>query len=130
MSKINPSRILGFMFRLTTKEKAEVVVNCDHLKRLKYSPNLPYAFTEHGAVMLASVLNSSIAVKASLQVVRTYVRLRRMLADNEVLARRLKLLETKYDAQFKVVFDAIREMMVPPGEPKQRIGFIRKSAKR
>ncbi len=55
-----------FMFQLTTKEKAEVVANCDHLQTLKYSPNMPYAFTEHGAIMLASVLNSAVAVRASL----------------------------------------------------------------
>src|SRR4030067_3402960 len=62
-----------FMFQLTEKEKADVVANCDHLKRLKFSPNLPYAFTEHGAIMLATVLNSPIAVHASIQVVRVFV---------------------------------------------------------
>jgi hypothetical protein len=83
----------------------------------------PYAFTEHGAVMLASVLNSPIAVHASIEVVRAFVRLRQLLASHEELARKLMTLEKKYDAQFKVVFDAIRALMKPP-EPKRRsIGF-------
>jgi len=62
-----------FMFQLTRREKAEVVTNCDHLRRLKYSARLPFAFTEHGAVMIASVLNSSIAVQASIAVVRASI---------------------------------------------------------
>lgn len=113
-----------FMFRLSPKEKAEVVANCDHLQKLKFSPALPQAFTEHGAVMLASVLNSPVAVAASIQVVRAFVRLRYMLASNADLARKLAALERKYDSQFKVVFDAIRELMEPP-EPgsKKPIGF-------
>jgi hypothetical protein len=83
----------------------------------------PYAFTEHGAVMLASVLNSPIAVHASVEVVRAFVRLRQLLASHQELARKLMALEKKYDAQFKIVFDAIRELMKPP-EPKRRdIGF-------
>jgi hypothetical protein len=69
-----------FMFQLSEKERAEVVANCDHLRRLKFSPNLPYAFTEHGAIMLATVLNSPVAVQASIQVVRAFVKLRQMLS--------------------------------------------------
>src|SRR3990172_1168859 len=64
-----------FMFQLTEREKGEVVANCDHLKRLKFSPNLPYAFTEHGAIMLATVLNSPVAVQTSIQIVKAFVRL-------------------------------------------------------
>jgi hypothetical protein len=111
---------------MTKEEKDEVVTNCDHLKRLKFSPNLPYAFTEHGAIMLAAILNSPVAVQASIQVVRAFVRLRQMLASNVVLARKLDALEKKYDAQFKVVFDAIRQLMTPPEPKRQRIGFIPK----
>ncbi len=111
------------MFRLTVTEKSEVVANCDHLARLKFSPYLPYAFTEHGALMLANVLNSERAAQTSVQVVRAFVRLRQMLASNADLARKLDVMEKKYDAQFKVVFDAIRQLMSPP-EPKRReIGF-------
>ena len=112
-----------FMVQLTLEEKAEVVANCDHLKGLRFSPHLPRAFTEHGAIMLASVLSSPTAVQASVQVVRAFVRLREMLADNKQLARQLAVLEKKYDAQFKTVFAAIRELMVAPKEPPRRIGF-------
>ncbi len=100
-----------------------MVANCDHLKTLKFSPHLPRAFTEHGALMLASVLSSPIAVSASIQVVRAFVRLREILADNKDLARRLDALEKRYDAQFKTVFVAIRELMATPKEPPRRIGF-------
>jgi hypothetical protein len=118
-----------FMFQLTEKEKAEVVANCDHLKRLRFSPTLPYAFTEHGAIMLASVLNSPAAVQASIQVVRAFVKLRQMLASNAELARKLNALEKKYDSQFKIVFDAIRQLMTPPEKPKKKIGFRRDEEK-
>jgi hypothetical protein len=112
-----------FMFQLTAVEKAEVVANCDHLARLKFSPALPNAFTEHGAIMAASVLNTARAVEMSVFVVRAFVRLRQMLASNADLARKLATLEKKYDTQFKVVFDAIRELMTPPERKKRSIGF-------
>jgi hypothetical protein len=112
-----------FMFRLTEAEKAEVITNCDHLRPLRFSPSLPHAFTEHGAIMLASLLNTRIAVQASVQVVRAFVRLREILATHKDLARELRELEKKYDAQFKVVFDAIRALMTPPRLQQRRIGF-------
>ena len=112
-----------FMFQLTEKEKTEVVTNCDNLARLKFSPHLPYAFTEHGALMLANVLNSERAAQTSVMVVRAFVRLRQLLSSNTELARKLEALEKKYDAQFKVVFDAIRQLMSPPAKPKREIGF-------
>lgn len=83
----------------------------------------PYAFTEHGAVMLASVLNSPVAVQASIQVVRAFIRLREILATHRELARKLADLEQKYDKQFKVVFDAVRELMAPPKKQRKQIGF-------
>ena len=112
-----------FMFQLTETEKAGVVANCDHLARLKFSPHLPYAFTEHGALMLANVLNSERAAQTSVMVVRVFVKLRQMLASNAELSRKLDTMEKKYDAQFKVVFDAIRQLMSPPEKPKREIGF-------
>ena len=113
-----------FMFQLTDVEKAGVVANCDHLRRLKFSPVLPNAFTEHGAIMAASTLNTPRAVEMSVFVVRAFVRLRQLMASNADLARKLSALERKYDAQFKVVFDAIRELMSPPETGKKRpIGF-------
>ena len=114
-----------FMFQLTENEKAEVVAICDHLKKLKFSHSLPYAFTEYGAIMLATVLNSSVAVQASIQIVRVFVRLRQMLASNKELARRLDDLEGKYNAHFKVVFNAIRALMAPPEKKRPKIGFKR-----
>ncbi len=111
------------MFQLTEQEKEEVVTNCDHLRRLRFSPKMPYAFTEHGAIMLATVLNSPIAVEASIQVVRVFVSLRKMLASNAELSRKLAALEKKYDYQFKIVFDAIRQLMATPEPREKKIGF-------
>lgn len=113
----------NFMFRLTKHEKREVVTNCDHLQRLKFSPVLPYAFTEHGALMLASVLNSRVAVRVSIQVVRAFISLRQMATSHHGLARKLNALEKKYDSQFKAVFDAIRQLMQPTEPKRPRIGF-------
>ncbi|MBK5102463.1 MAG: ORF6N domain-containing protein, partial [Desulfobacteraceae bacterium] len=112
-----------FMFQLTTEEKAEVVANCDHLSRLKFSPAFPYAFTEHGAIMAASVLNTPRAIEASIFVVRAFVKLREMLATHKELERKLIPLEETYDEQFKVVFEAIRALMSPPEKPRKPIGF-------
>jgi hypothetical protein len=112
-----------FMFQLTKEEKDEVVANCDHLKKLKYSPVLPNAFTEHGAIMIATILNSSVAVQASIHVVRAFVKLRQILASNKELSKRFDELEKKYDTQFKVVFDAIRKLMTPPEPKRRKIGF-------
>ena len=122
--KRNESRFPSdFMIQLTETEKTEAVTNCDHLARLRFSPYLPYAFTEHGALMLANVLNSERAAQTSVLVVRAFVRLRQLLSSNTELARKLESLEKKYDAQFKVVFDAIRQLMSPPAKPKREIGF-------
>ena len=114
-----------FMFRLTLAEVDELnrsqFVTSSQKHRDPRFP--PYAFTEHGALMLANVLNSERAAQTSVQVVRAFVRLREMLASNAELARKLEALEKKYDAQFKVVFDAIRQLMSPPAKPKREIGF-------
>ena len=114
-----------FCFQLSPAEKAEVVANCDHLLRLKFSPSLPYAFSEHGTIMAANVLNSPRAVKMSVHVVRAFVRLREMIASHKDLVKRSDELEERYDEQFKVVFDAIRQLMPPsPATPKRKIGFV------
>ena len=85
---------------------------------------LPYAFTEHGAIMAANVLNSAQAIQMSVAVVRAFVRLRRMALSVEALARKVDQLERRYDKQFQVVFDAVRRLMSPPPEPpRKRIGF-------
>jgi hypothetical protein len=104
---------VDFMFQLTLQEKEEVIANCDHLIKLKYSPHLPFVFTEHGSVMLASVINSKIAILANIQIVRSFVKLREILDSNKKLAGKLEELEKKYDKQFRIVFDAIRQLMSP-----------------
>ncbi|MEK6814899.1 MAG: ORF6N domain-containing protein [Nitrospirota bacterium] len=86
---------------------------------------LPYAFTEQGVAMLSSVLNSDRAVHVNIEIMRAFVKLRQMLASNVELSRKLANLEKKYDAQFKVVFDAIRELMKPPEPKRRQIGFHR-----
>ena len=116
-----------FVFRLNRREKAKVVAECDHLARLRFSPALPHAFTEHGAIMAANVLNSNRAVRMSVLLVRAFIRLRAMVVSHADLARRLDELEQKYDTQFKVVFDALRALMDPPPDEEmprpRRIGF-------
>jgi phage regulator Rha-like protein len=116
-----------FMFQLTPLEKTEVVAICDHLQRLKFSPVLPYAFTEHGAIMVASVLNTKRAIEVSVYVVRAFVKLREVLAAHKDLAQKLSELEDKvagHDEHIQSLFEAIRRLMAPPEPPKRRrIGF-------
>ena len=115
-----------FLFQLTAEEKAEVVANCDHLSNLKFSPALPLAFTEHGAIMAASVLNTQQAIEASIFVVRVFVRLREILAAHKRLAHKLKELEARvgdHDEQIQVIFEAIHQLMTPPDKPSKKIGF-------
>ena len=116
-----------FMFRLTAKEKAEVVANCDHLAKLKFSPSLPYAFTEHGTIMAASVLNSPRAIETSVHVVRAFVHMRELLSGHKELAQKLNQLERKVGAHDKAIaeiINAIRQLMTPDEPKKKRpIGF-------
>jgi hypothetical protein len=83
----------------------------------------PYAFTEQGVAMLSSVLHTPRAVAVNIEVMRAFVRLRAMLSTHADLARKPATLEKKYDSQLRMVFDAIRELMTPPGKPERRIGF-------
>ena len=115
-----------FMFQLTSREKAEVVANCDHLTRLKFSPANPFAFTEHGAVMVASVINSERAVEVSVYVVRAFVKLRELLATHKKLAQKLAQLERRvesHDGHIHSLFEAIHQLMEPPASRSRRIGF-------
>jgi len=90
----------------------------------------PYAFTEQGVAMLSSVLNSKRAIRVNIEIMRAFVRLRQMIASNKELARKIDTLEKKYDEQFKVVFDAIRELMTPSAHTKKgKIGFRREKKK-
>jgi hypothetical protein len=113
-----------FMFQLTEDEKNELVANCDRFSPLKHSTALPYAFTEHGALMLANVIKSATAIEVSILVVRAFARLREIIRTHKDLQRKIEDMEQKYDKQFRIVFEAIRELITPKEEkPKRRIGF-------
>jgi hypothetical protein len=112
-----------FMFQLNRTEYANlkshfVTSSWGGIRRAR-----PYAFTEQGVAMLSSVLRSRRAVHVNIAIMRAFVKLREMLASHSDLARRLNEMEKKYDAQFKVVFDAIRELMRPPRKDSRKIGF-------
>jgi hypothetical protein len=112
-----------FMFQVTAEEwKALRSQNATLVSSRKYRP---YAFTEHGAVMLASVLNSEVAIQASIFVVRAFVQIREYLDAHKELAKKLDELEAKYDHQFSVVFDAIKSLIHEKNEPRPLIGFKR-----
>ncbi len=112
-----------FMFDLTAEE-IELLVSQNVIPgRGKLGGAVPMAFTEQGVAMLSSVLRSTRAVQVNIAIMRAFVRLREMLLTNADLARKLAVLEAKYDSQFKVVFDAIRRLMAPPDRPRRRIGF-------
>ncbi len=127
-----------FMFRLSTAEKAEVVANCDHLAKLKFSKVVPYAFTEHGAIQAANVLASPQAVEMGIFVVRAFVRMRELAVAHADLAKRLDELEQKTEglaltqdtfsrntrAQLRQLLEAVNQLMAPPDPPKRPIGFV------
>ncbi len=128
-----------FMFQLTLAElqrsrSQSVILNAEAVdiaavvskqsrKRGQNIKYLPFAFTEQGVAMLSTVLRSPRAVQVNIEIMRAFVRLRQMLQANAGLAKKLAALETKYDDQFRVVFDAIRELMAPPVKGRRRIGF-------
>jgi hypothetical protein len=115
-----------FMFQLSAEEKTEVVAKCDHLASLKFSPTHPYAFTEHGAIMLAAVLNTPRAIEVSVFVVRAFVRLREILTTHKALAHKLAELESKietHDEAIRSLVSAIRQLMASPEKQPKKIGF-------
>jgi hypothetical protein len=122
-----------FMFQLTPEEseglkehlgstalRSQIVTSKEGRGGRRY---FPMAFTEQGVAMLSSVLRSSRAVQVNIAIMRAFVKLRQILGSHRDLARRLDEMESKYDKQFKVVFDAIRQLMAPPEKPRRRIGF-------
>ncbi|MFP3867539.1 MAG: ORF6N domain-containing protein [Desulfobacteraceae bacterium] len=113
-----------FMFQLT-KEEFDLLrsqsVSSRQWGGRRYPP---YAFTEQGVAMLSSVLNSPRAIQVNIEIIRTFIRLRRMLAAHKELAQKLAALEKKYDAQFQIVFEAIHQLMTPPAPKRRRIGFL------
>ena len=112
-----------FMFQLTEEEfsnlKSQIVISSwGGLRRAR-----PYAFTEQGVAMLSSVLRSKRAIQVNIQIMRAFVRLQRIIQSHAELARKIGEIEIKYDAQFQVVFEAIRQLAAPPDPPRRKIGF-------
>ncbi len=115
-----------FMFQLTKEEFKNLrsqSVTSNQWGGRRYPP---FAFTEQGVAMLSSVLKSKKAVQVNIEIIRTFVKLRQLISTHEKLSRKLENLEKKYDNQFKVVFDAIRNLMTPPQITKRKIGFEKK----
>jgi hypothetical protein len=117
------------MFEITKEEKNLIISQFEHLKEIRFSPNLPYAFTEHGAVMLASVLNSEKAIEVNIQIVRVFTQIRQALLDNTELRLEVEKIKKKIDNQFKnieLVFQYLDELIEKRGnaEPRKKVGFI------
>lgn len=121
-----------FIFQLTREEIGDLTRHLDALNLRSHIATsswggrryLPYVFTEQGVAMLSSVLRSKRAVQVNIEIMQAFVRLRQIMSTHKDLARKLEALEKKYDAQFKVVFDAIRQLMAPPQPSKRKIGFL------
>jgi len=120
-----------FMFQLTTEEADSLRCQIGISKRGRGGRRfLPYVFTEQGVAMLSSVLNSERAILVNIEIMRAFVKLRQMLASNAELSRRLGELESRYDKQFSVVFDAIRRLMATPARGRKEIGFRSRAVKK
>ena len=119
-----------FMFTVTVEEKAEVVANCDRLGNLRFSPFLPRAFTEHGAIMAATVLNSPRAVEMSVYIVRAFVRLRELVSSHRNLSSKFRELEERLDSHDQTIgslIQAIKELMESETPKKRTIGYVREA---
>jgi hypothetical protein len=127
--KRNRERFPGdFVFTLSSAEKEKVITNCDHLAHLRFAKSLPLAFTEHGAIMAATVLNSPQAVAMSVYVVRAFIRMREQLASNVAILKRLAEIDRtllQHDASLRDIYHKLLPLLQPPPvSPKRRIGFI------
>ncbi len=118
---------MGYKFPLIADEKEKLVANCDHLGKLKYTRSMPNAFTEHGVLMVASILNSPRAVDVSLLIVRTFIQLRQMLLTHKELANKLAELEDRLDSNDEAIYSlvsAVNQLMEPKNnENKRPMGF-------
>jgi DnaJ-domain-containing protein 1 len=115
-----------FMFQLTWKEKKWLIENNSSLSKLKFSANLPLAFTEHGAVMLASILNSERAIKVNIQIVRIFAQLREMILTHKDILLKLEQLEklgVKNNEEIQYIFNVLKKLLQQHTEPRKRIGF-------
>jgi hypothetical protein len=117
------------MFQLNDQEKNKVVANCDHLKNLKYSPYLPYAFTEHGTVMLANILYSDRAIQASIRIVEIYIKIRENIQSNKELLQKIEQFEKRLgdqDEKIGLVFKYLKKFIDIKEKPRKQVGFKRK----
>lgn len=115
------------MFELTKEEKDEVVANCDHLERLKFSRFLPNIFTEHGTMMAANVLNSPAAIESSVYLVRAFIKMREVVSTHKEMAVKINGFEQKvgkHDAEIGAIIGTIKQLMKPKPDSKRTIGFI------
>ena len=112
-----------FMFQLTQEEKEEVVTICDHLDKLRFSHVLSCVFTEQGVSMLSSILNSERAILVNVEIIRTFTKLREMIENHKDLKKKIEEMESKYDKQFQMVFEAIKQLIEEPVKSKRRVGF-------
>ena len=117
-----------FMFKLTATEKDEVVTICDHLKTLKYSPQLPYVFTEQGVAMLSSVLKSKRAVQINIMIMRAFVKIRELLATHKQVAAKIEQIDKKlldHDKQLLSIYKVLKQLIDKPKQKikKNKIGF-------
>ena len=125
-----------FMFQVTKEEKQQLIDQYENLKTLKFSPSLPYVFTEHGAVMLASVLNSDRAIAVNIQIVRIFTRMRELLLTHKDILVKLEQMEKqlikqgvklkKHDENIQLIFEYLKQLLNPHQEPRPRVGFRRK----
>lgn len=119
----------NFMFQLNIDEKEKVVANCDHLQMLKFSPHLPYVFTEHGVVMLANILKSDRAIKVSVRIVEMFIKMREMIQMNKELLLKMEKLEQiiiSHDEKIIKVFRYLKKFIEIQGKPRKQVGFKRK----
>ena len=122
--KRNLNRFPGdFMFQLSEKEWKELITICENLRSFKFSPASPFAFTEQGVAMLSGILRSKKVIAVNIAIMRAFVRMRELINENKELKRKLDEMESKYDQQFQVVFDAIRQLIGKKDEPRNPIGY-------
>ncbi|MFC1825307.1 ORF6N domain-containing protein [Thermodesulfobacteriota bacterium] len=121
-----------FMFRLIKEEKDELVTNCDRFRPLKHSSAMPRAFSEQGVAMLSSVLNTDRAIEVNIAIMRAFVQLRKISSSQKQLARKLQEIESRFedhDEKIQAIFEAIRQLMIPPAKSRKKIGFDIKEPK-
>lgn len=112
-----------FMFQLNETEWKELITNCDKLGANKFSPTTPFAFTEQGVAMLSGILHNERAINVNITIMRAFVKMREYLDENKDLKMKLDAIESKYDQQFKIVFDALRQLLDQKNKPRNRIGY-------